>query len=319
MNGRASQADVEAPVDLCLLTTYFNPAGFRRKRPRYLEFAGRAAASGLALYTIECAFGEREFELPASEFVFHVRARDVMWQKERLLNLAVRRLPARYTKVVSIDFDVVFENPEWAVETSRLLDHVPLVQPFETVIWLPKGVTIDDGSGMVLHGFASRHHSDASLVHRGDFAAHGLPGYAWGARRALLEEHGHYDACIIGGGDHLVVHAACGDWTSACFDWSVRLGSEHHRHFVRWAEAFHRDVDGRMAFVPGKLLHLWHGPWKNRRYTSRHVPLKTFDFDPDVDIALGPDGCWEWSSEKLELRRAVAEYFANRQEDGDNA
>ncbi|MBK6313340.1 MAG: hypothetical protein IPF53_03235 [Blastocatellia bacterium] len=68
--------------------------------------------------------------------------------------------------------------------------------------------------------------------------------------------------------------------------------------------------------MPGRLLHLWHGQWKDRRYTSRHLHLREFDFDPDLDIRVGSDGCWEWSGEKAELRDAVAAYFANRQEDG---
>lgn len=309
--------DSRVPDDLCLVTSYFNPAGFKRKLRRYIEFASRMASSGLPLFTVECAFGESDFEIPESDSVFRVRARDAMWQKERLLNLALPRIPSRFTKLVSIDFDVIFENPEWAVATSRLLDEVPLMQPFETAIWLPQGATVDDGTGLVLPGFAACQVADPAVVHRGEFAAHGLPGYAWGARRSLLEAHGHYDACVIGGGDHLIAHAACGDWTSACFEWSVGLGSLHHRHFVRWAEAFHDDVRGRMSFVPGKLLHLWHGPWKNRRYTSRHVQLKAFDFDPDRDITIGPDGCWEWSGAKVEFHDAVAAYFAGRKEDGD--
>lgn len=318
MSSHGGGHECRIPDDLCLLTSYFNPARFRKKRQRYLEFAARAAASGLPLFTVECAIGANDFEIPESNAVFRVRARDALWQKERLLNLAVTRLPSRYEKVVSVDFDLVFENPDWAVETSRLLDEVPLVQPFESVIWLPKGVTEDDGTGVVLEGFAARHVADSSVAHRGNFAAHGVPGYAWGARRSLLEELGHYDACVVGGGDHLMVHAACGDWTSDCFEWSVGIDSRHHRHFVRWAEAFHRDVRGRMACVPGRLLHLWHGEWKNRRYTSRHVALKAFDFDPDQDITIGPDGCWEWSSAKRELHDAVAAYFALRQEDGDD-
>ena len=304
------------PSDLCLVTTFFNPARFRKKLQRYLDFANRAAASGLRLFTVECACHEGEFEIEAVRDVMRVRAGDPIWQKERLLNLAVRRLPRQFTKIVAIDFDVVFENPEWAFETSRLLDEVPLVQPFETAIWLPRDATRADGTGLVFPSFASRHAADASCVAAGDFAAHGVPGYAWGIRRDLLERHGLYDACVIGGGDHLIAHAACGDWTSPCFDWSVGIGTVQHRHFVRWAETFHCDVRGRMAFVPGRLLHLWHGQWKDRRYTSRHLHLREFDFDPDLDIRVGSDGCWEWSGEKAELRDAVAAYFANRQEDG---
>lgn len=306
------------PDDLCLVTTFFNPASYSKKRQRYLDFAARCEAGGLPLFTVECAFRDGEFEIPDDPAVLRVRARDAMWQKERLLNLALSHIPLRYTKLVSLDFDVIFENPMWAAETSRLLEEFPLLQPFESAIWLPKDVNADDGTGVVLPGFASRYAENPSAVHSGDFEGHGLPGYAWAARRELLESHGHYDACVIGGGDHFIAHAACGDWTSRCFDWSVGVGSLHHRHFERWAERFFEAVRGRIGFVPGRLLHIWHGSWKSRRYTSRHRHLMSLDFDPDRDIAIGNDGCWEWSTSKPELHAAVGAYFALRQEDGDD-
>lgn len=317
MTCRTGNYNDDAPDDLCLVTTYFNPAGYTKKRQRYLDFAARCEVSNLTLFTIECAFGNRAFEIPEAETVLRVRARDAMWQKERLLNLATAHIPAKFTKLVSIDFDVIFENPQWAILTSQQLDIVPLVQPFETVVWLPRDVVSDDGSGRVLSGFAERHATDPSLQVTGDFLRHGVPGFARAARRELLEAHGLYDECVVGGGDHLVAHAACGDWSSPCFEWSVGVGSEHHRHFVRWAEPFHRDVRGRFGYVPGRLLHVWHGSWRSRMYSSRHRFLMDFDFDPDRDLVISSDGCWEWSSPKPGLHEAVASYFSLRREDGD--
>lgn len=318
---RDGPASVErcVPGDLCLVTTYFNPAGYAKKRQRYLDFATRCRIAGLPLFTVECAFGDTPFELPASAPVIQVRARDAMWQKERLFNISLARIPARFEKLACLDFDVIFENANWAGCTSALLEQVPLVQPFETAIWLPKDAITDDGSGRVLPGFASRYVQNPMVARGGAFEAHGMPGFAWAARRQLLEEHGHYDACVIGGGDHLIAHAACGDWSSECFDWSVGLGSRQHLHFERWARRFHADVKGRIAFVPGRLLHIWHGSWDSRHYTSRHRHLKIHDFDPDLDIEIDGNGCWEWSSDKPELHSAVATYFALRLEDGDGS
>jgi len=48
--------------------------------------------SGVPLFIGECAFGDRAFELTPSSSVFQFRCRDVMWQKERLLNLAIERM-----------------------------------------------------------------------------------------------------------------------------------------------------------------------------------------------------------------------------------
>ena len=209
MTCRTGNHKDDAPADLCLVTTYFNPAGYTKKRKRYLDFAARCEVSNLTLFTIECAFGNRAFEIPEAETVLHVRARDAMWQKERLLNLATAHIPAKFTKLVSIDFDVIFENPQWAILTSQQLDVVPLVQPFETVVWLPRDAVSDDGSGRVLPGFAERHATDPSLLLAGDFVRHGVPGFARAARRELLEAHGLYDACVVGGGAVSYTHLTC--------------------------------------------------------------------------------------------------------------
>lgn len=115
----ARPADRYHPApDLGLIATFFNPAGYRTKRVNYDRFRAPLDDAGLRLVVVECGFGDATFDLPAGEGVFHVRGRDVMWQKERLLNLALARLPAGCTKVAWLDADLLFENPGWAAETA---------------------------------------------------------------------------------------------------------------------------------------------------------------------------------------------------------
>ena len=81
----------EAVEDLGIVTAYFNPAGYRTRRVNHDVFAQRILESGLRLLTVECALGEAAFELPESPNVLRVRARTVLWHKERLLNLGIAR------------------------------------------------------------------------------------------------------------------------------------------------------------------------------------------------------------------------------------
>ncbi|MEO8605300.1 MAG: hypothetical protein ABI629_22210, partial [bacterium] len=91
--------------DLCIVTTYFNPAGYVTRRVNHDIFARSIVDSGLHLFTIECAVAGASFELPASPQVMQVRANTVLWHKERLLNLAFARLPAQCAKVAWVDGD----------------------------------------------------------------------------------------------------------------------------------------------------------------------------------------------------------------------
>ncbi len=302
--------------DLWVITCYFNPGGYRTKLANYHVFAAALRRSGLRLLTIECAFGAQPFSLAPSPHVLRVSCADVMWQKERLLNLAIAALPDQCAKVALLDCDVLFENNEWAVLTARLLDDYPLVQPFERVFRLPRGHHDYAGEGEHWRGFAAVHRVNPGLLLTGNFALHGHTGFAWAARRELLDRHGLYDACIAGSGDHLIAHAAVGDLGGSCVGRVIRDNPPFLAHFTAWGGPFHAQVGGRIAAVPGALLHLWHGETAHRRYVDRNVELAGFGFDPATDLRLGDSGCWEWSAAKPALRQWAVDYFGQRREDG---
>jgi hypothetical protein len=306
-----------AAGDLWIVTTYFNSAGYATRRANYDAFSGRIAASGLRLLTVECAFGDAPFELPASPEVLRVRARDVMWQKERLLNLAIAGLPASCGKVAWLDCDVLFENPEWASETSRLLETVAAVQPFDVAIELPRGTPSYHGDGKATPGFAAMREADPDATRARTYPFHGHTGFAWAARREALGAWGLYDALVVGGADHMIAHAMSGDWGSPCL--GQHYGRAHSEHCLRWARHFHQGLREGIAHVPGALLHLWHGDFADRDYVGRHERLSSFRFDPESDLRIAESGCWEWASHKPAMHAAVAEYFARRNEDGQAA
>jgi hypothetical protein len=306
----------EVSADLGVITSYFNSAGFATKRANYHRFAQAIAAAGLPMITVECAFGAAAFELSDGPDVLRVRARDVMWQKERLLNLAVPHLPAHCTKIAWLDCDVLFANPTWAADTSRLLDAFPVVQPYAHIVRLPRGHATYAGAGDSWPGFAAVYKADPDAMLAGDFARHGHTGFAWAARRDVLDRHGLYDACISGSGDHMMAHAFCGDWSSNCMDRILTRGSAHHAHFVDWCKRLYADVRARVAHAPGTLLHLWHGDTDHRRYVLRNRELAAFDFDPVADLRVGTGGAWEWNSDKRALHQWAVDYYPSRREDG---
>jgi hypothetical protein len=299
--------------ELVVVTCYFNSSDFRTRRETYDRFAASIRAAGLTLLTVECAFGDADFTLPPGPHYMRVRSRDVMWQKERLINLAVASLPARAEKIAWLDCDVLFSNPDWAIETAALLDEVPIVQPFKTAIRLPRAHDAYRGLGEVWSGFAWVSEVEPEVFAK-DYIKHGHTGFGWAARRELLDRHGLYDACISGSGDHFMAHAMRGDLSMECR--LCPVGPRFREHFRQWAQVFHADVRGRIRSAPGTLLHLWHGDTKDRRYAERHEQLIDLEFDPATDLRSGSDGLWEWAGEKPRLRRWMCAYFEGRNEDG---
>jgi hypothetical protein len=300
--------------DLCAVTCYYNPEGYRSKLRNYSIFEERL---GVPLVVVECALGGVGFELSDRAGVVCVRGRDVMWQKERLLNVAIQNVPSVFSKIAWLDCDVLFTNPQWAEETSRLLDRYPVVQPFSDVVRLERGELADSGGGERWRGFAAAYHDEPHSLLNGDFARHGHTGFAWAARREVLGERALYDGCVAGSGDHMMAHAFAGDWHGACIQRMFGGNAAHRQHFAQWSKLIYPRVRGAIGYAQGSLLHLWHGDTANRRYVNRNRDLAGFGFDPAVDVKLGASGCWEWSSDKPELHRWAVEYFGSRKEDGE--
>lgn len=305
---------------LWAITAYYNPAGYRNKRRNYRRFRDGLRAAGVPLLTVEVAFERQRFELRRTDadLVVRLRGRDVLWQKERILNLGMRSLPDDCDAVAWVDADVLFRTPDWARQTKRLLDDYQVVQPFSHCVRLrpgdvdcdPSALAFGDGEHQLFYGvaFGVYAHGYRSLTNH---AEHGHPGYAWAARRELLQRHGLFDANLLGNGDTDIAQAMFGN-----FDyWSLRkLGPKVQAYLRRWAADFFADVQGSVTFVPGLLMHLWHGNLKDRLY--HQVPTVLSDFDPERGMKAHPrTGLYEWVDATEELRAWSRRYFAERREE----
>ena len=246
--------------DLWSITCYFNPCRYRTKRANFDVFMEGMKKSGANLLVVELAFGDEEFELEPGENVLQLRGGGVMWQKERLLNIAVERLPADCTKVAWLDNDLIFDDPRWLERTSRALDDFMVVQPFSSCIRMVRGTDSYDGGGETYESFGHCFTRVPAQARGSDFAYHGHTGFAWAARRELLEEVGLYDPCLTGSGDHLMSHGFSGGMRrSPCMKRVIGNQAAYMRHYLRWADKTRELVQGRLGYIPGTLLHLWHG------------------------------------------------------------
>jgi hypothetical protein len=310
-------ARYERPDDLCVIMCLFNMWGAAEKLRNFLFASSVLNYSGIPLYMVECVEGDQPWVLPPSPTAIRLRAASSLWQKERLINRVIELLPARFTKVAWLDADILFSNPGWASHASRLLDEVAVVQLCERIVRLPRGEHAYSGVGVVWESFASVYQKSPNALLEGNFAAHGHTGFGWAARRDVLESTALYDPCITGGADHLIAHAFCGDWESACLKVMMGTDTAWYNHAVNWAKRMYPLVRARVGVVPGTALHLWHGEIASRQHALRYNALKAAGFDPGHDLRIDANGCWQWACEKPELRRAVAEYLKARSAEAD--
>ena len=300
--------------DLAIITTYYNPCNYQSRYKNYLSFSEVILRSNLHLLTVECAFGSMPFQLRPGPNVLQIRCRDVMWQKERLLNMAIAQLPEKWTKVAWLDCDILFSEPDWAVRTSAVLDSHMFAQPYDHVIRLPKSAVTFTDQGDIMRSFASVY-TDKSVIDREGWDNHGHTGYAWAARREFFEKCKLYDACILGNGDHLVAHGIVGEPDSSCILKRYKGSDPQYHHYLDWAERAYEVCRGDLDCVYGHVMHLWHGDPKNRRYLERQADLNNIGYNPFFDIGVASNGCLEWRTDRPDLHILPVRHFEHRQED----
>ena len=181
-----------------VVTSYYNPCGYRSRRTNYHHFQSALKAP---LLTIELARpGHFELEDGDADLLVRVESEDVMWHKERLLNLSLEHLPPACTELAWVDCDVIFESEAWVDEAARALETYPLVQCFTQMKYLPSDFALSMPLGAQVTSsraslgarrqrgedvFTPGEASFADAVRHG-FAWGSAAGVAWCMRRATL-------------------------------------------------------------------------------------------------------------------------------------
>lgn len=297
--------------------TFDDPPGVARRLTAFREFRRRLP---IPLVAVELSrTGKFDLGPNDAETLVQLEGGSLLWQKERLLNIALDSLPEHCETVVWIDCDVILTRADWAAETERLLDKAALVQPFRRLYYM--------GAGDLPETFRATpgvraFESAAARWLRGAlpddvFLTSGMalrtgynPGMAWAARRSLLAENRFYDALIVGAGDKAIFSTACGRAEHVPSVYGMSRSQKEH--FLSWARGFESAVGGRLDFVEGDAYHVWHGDLENRAYASRYDDFSRFEFCPRRDIRMEPNGVWSWSSDKPELHDAVRLWFEGR-------
>jgi hypothetical protein len=303
------------------ITSFFNPAGYKNRITNYRVFRSRLRVPLLA---VELSFsGGFELRSTDAEILIQIFGGDVMWQKERLLNIALAALPHECDIVAWLDCDVIFASDNWPERARHALKSSAIVQLYSERCNLRAGAVADapESSSIEMVVPGSAYKFVTGTLQPEDLSAPGslllgrcTNGLAWGSSRRMMEAHGFYDARIVGSGDKSIACAAIGKPEYA--EHAGLLNARQREHYRAWADPFFADTGGQVGYVEGRVFHLWHGDSRDRQYEQRHLNLMQFEFDPFIDIALDSTCVWRWNSCKPELHEFMRRYFNSRGEDG---
>jgi len=303
------------------ITSYFNPARYKRRLANYKRFRTDLR---VPLVTVELSFdGMFELTKEDADVLIQIKGGAVLWQKERLLNVALRAVPAEERFIAWLDCDLIFGESNWVYLAEQSLTAHNVVQLFSDYLYLDIGDTgptpADETKPPSGYGFVKKLGSDPERAFAINLNIKTLPstnrGLAWAARREIIDKHGFYDAIIAGQSDRAMAFAMYGRFDK--FLSAIDCNRDQEKHYLKWAIPFSNSIQGRIAHLPGRIYHLWHGDKQNRKYTEMERIVASSGFNPETDIYIGSNGSWEWTQPRSELANSLELWFANRREDGD--
>lgn len=279
--------------DMAIGLVFFNPSNSKRMVMNYFYMLEKLRLANYPVFTMELTF---ENKSPEIKDAIHVNTYSYLFHKERLCRILEKKIPARYTKLCFLDADVLFNNPNWYNETSKLLDTNHIVQPFSCASWLDLSYknSIQQRMSVV---FMDKHSRFNSNYH---------PGFAWAFQRTWYKNIGFYDFGVSGSGDTMSAAA----WLGVDFPVGYLKPA-----YLSSFEDFKKKVTTlpRLSATNGTLYHLWHGNRTDRKYVSRHECMNDIQ-DVKHVLATNSQGVFELMDRKLnaEMKR----YFDERHDDG---
>jgi hypothetical protein len=309
---------------LWFITAISNPVRYISRYNLYHKFRDHVKNElGANLITVEGILGHHDSFIPDDtdederNKVVRVYSHSWIWLKENLMNIGVSHVPSDCKYLVFCDADVRFVNHRTVLQDiASALQTYDIIQPFESVIDLGANDEV-----MELH------RSFASCLRKGGVFDGGSlysktpegmgnawhPGYVVACTSTFFHKIGGLcERAILGAGDH---HLMCALVNKVHLSVPSGIHPSYSSMLQRYQTAIQKALTRGLGFVPGTILHSWHGPKQARQYVSRWNILTRNQFDPDADVYKNGNGVLELSDDKPELRHDIIAYFKSRNED----
>lgn len=261
-----------------IVSCYFNPQNSPYRLKAFNKFY--ESIKHLNHRIIECVIGDATPQLEESKNIKRVYTESLLWHKETLLNKLIHDLPENLRYVFWVDADIIFTNKDWLVEGVDKLKTMNMIQPFEYCVHLERDqyepqFDLDlvksahlpnEVNKKVWRSFCATRVNYRDLWQQENYNNHGHVGFAWGARRDILEYAPLYEKALIGGADHIMAHAATGQIPCSCIQKSF---TDNIDEVNEWSRDFYNVVRGKIGFVKGDVYHIWHGDIEKRQYLKR--------------------------------------------------
>ncbi len=289
--------DIPRRKDLAVCFAFFNYTGSSRLIMNYLYVAEKLKVAEIPFFTIELII---EGFQPFIKNAFHVYAKSYLFQKENLLRILEAKVPQKYTKLLFLDADIIFEHAGWYDMLSMILNDHDVCHCFESAHWIDltykkilkstKSYIISPEKDILLSDSRKpvQYHS----------------GFGWAFKRNWYKKAGFIDDAVLGSGDLIFSYGLYGKTYPGTQDISFYANS-----ITKW----YKTIDNpSITFLPVTVFHMFHGDLINRQYVSRN---KIFKGIKDVNDAIYKNAYDVYELKDEKLNEKCYQYFLSRMDD----
>ena len=312
--GRSTSIYIEPALeDTAVLMVFYNPVGFKRILKNILYIMKILKEKKIPCYVAECVFNGAKPQVTGADLVVH--SNSFMFYKEQLFNKLETIVPEKYTKIVTLDGDIMFDAPDWLDQVSIALDTYDVIQPYDKACWLtPDNKRI----GSWKYGYAYALTENIEINKNNINSYH--PGFSWAFKRKIFQDlGGFYPKGVIGSGDGMFTFNFLKDGIPSYWKTMMTLGRKNIFDIILedWP-AYHdnfKRVNPKVGYIKIRAMHLFHGLRVNRQYVSRYAyfPAQVIGKTWDEIFTTNKYGLTEFIDPSM--RKSLFKYFKTRNED----
>lgn len=275
---------------LAVITAFFNPCNYSNLKNNYDIFE-KNIKNFCDLFVIELSFNDNFYIKNKNSIKIKGNKKNILWQKERMLNILLEKIPEEYTDIAWIDCDIIFQDKDWVEKIYESLNENKIIQLFKKCYrFQGDNKKIEDTYDSIIKN-----------------CMYGSSGFAWAARRETLDQIKFLDNRILGGGDSVM---------SSSFINSPYLFKICNRiHTLNdvsksWVNKSKELIDSAVDCINCEIDHLYHGSFNNRNYKDRYSILLSFN---KSEFYIDKNNLW--ATDNIELTNKIYKYFLSRKED----
>jgi hypothetical protein len=269
------------------------------------------------LYIVELAYDlpnqkPQKFFITKKDNPRHLQLRTntpPLWHKENLLNIGIKKLlPNTWKAVCWADADILFQDPNWAINTLKILNGTrDIVQNFHLCV----DMDADENAMSIFSSFGYQYTYNRPYQKGGNPLTQWHPGYVWSCTRKAYEQMGGLiDVGIVGAGDN---HMSLSWINNGIKSVHEDVSDGYKQSILEYQERCQGLIIG---YVEGVIKHEFHGKKSDRKYQERWQILVKNSYNPYKHITYNKDGLLIPTKDcPQKLLDGIYNYFTSRNED----